>query len=119
MVKKEKDIIVGCTVNIPKNGSLLTGEVLAVRTINSKLQYYIHLAGYNKRLDEWIDHEKVEMTGIVYPAPATAVDRTPSSSKSTSKAQQSKSVSKKTSKGASSKAASKGGNRKRKRVLFS
>ena len=118
MVKKEKGIIVGCTVKIPKNGSLLTGEVLAVRTINSKLQYYIHLAGYNKRLDEWIDHEKVDTTGIVYPAPATAVDRTPSASKSTSKAQQSKAVSKKTSKGASSKAASKS-DRKRKRVPFS
>ena len=47
-------------------------EILSIRTIDGINQYYVHFVDYNKRLDEWVNEDRLD-TRKVEPPPLTKV----------------------------------------------
>ena len=35
-------------------------EILSIRTVDNVNQYYVHFVDYNKRLDEWVDEDRLD-----------------------------------------------------------
>ncbi|KAH9386204.1 histone acetyltransferase HTATIP [Nematocida major] len=64
-------LIVGCKVSVSsmQNNEELTrrAEIIAIRNTPDGALYYVHYIGFNKRLDEWISHEKVDTKTIEFP----------------------------------------------------
>merc|ERR1712223_180692 len=50
-------------------------ETLSIRTIDGVNQYYVHFVDYNKRLDEWVNEDRLD-TRKVEPPPLTKDDKT-------------------------------------------
>merc|ERR1719273_2119666 len=50
-------------------------EILSIRTIDGVNQYYVHFVDYNKRLDEWVNEDRLD-TRKVEPPPLTKDDKT-------------------------------------------
>ena len=66
--------IVGCRVPVSKinEGETLwiSAEVLGVRFQDSETpQYYVHFDQYNKRLDEWITVDRMDLSKMKLPSP--------------------------------------------------
>ena len=45
-----------------RNGTWTRGKVVATRMNKSEQQIYLHYVGHNKRLDEWVGMERVDLT---------------------------------------------------------
>ncbi|EEB07868.1 KAT5 family histone acetyltransferase Mst1 [Schizosaccharomyces japonicus yFS275] len=53
-----------------KDGEYRKAEVLMIQKKHNQLYYYVHYNDYNKRLDEWISLEAIDLSrGIEYPPP--------------------------------------------------
>ena len=51
-------------------------EILSIRTIDGGVnQYYVHFVDYNKRLDEWVNEDRLD-TRKVEPPPLAKDDKT-------------------------------------------
>ncbi|KAI8913358.1 acyl-CoA N-acyltransferase [Gorgonomyces haynaldii] len=62
--------VIGCKCLVEKDGNKIKGEILSVRfadTGEENTQYYVHFDGYNKRLDEWVTHSRLDLTTIELP----------------------------------------------------
>lgn len=70
----EKIPLIGCKLPILKGHGQerewVEGEILSIRTINGKQQYYIHFSQFNKRLDEWVYSDRMDLLKMVVPSPA-------------------------------------------------
>ncbi|VEU21544.1 DEKNAAC102412 [Brettanomyces naardenensis] len=64
---KPFEMVSGCQVYTEKNGKYLLAEVLGSQLRKDKTVYYVHYVMYNKRLDEWIDQDKIDFHRPVYP----------------------------------------------------
>eukprot|EP00042_Codosiga_hollandica_P045854 m.472477 g.472477 ORF g.472477 m.472477 type:complete len:165 (-) comp57112_c0_seq4:4358-4852(-) len=42
-------------------------EILKVKIIDDKPQYYVHFIDFNKRLDEWVTEDRIDMTQLQQP----------------------------------------------------
>ncbi|KAJ3214501.1 Histone acetyltransferase [Clydaea vesicula] len=63
-----KEIAVGCKCPVEKEaGTFLLAEILSIRKTDTKTEYYVHYDQYNKRLDEWVDHSKLDLKKLEYP----------------------------------------------------
>jgi histone acetyltransferase HTATIP len=64
-------------------------EILSIRFEDNpednpeNTQYYVHFDGYNKRLDEWVAHSRLDLKSVELPKPIEPVTK-PSSTPSTS-----------------------------------
>ncbi|XP_039271940.1 histone acetyltransferase KAT5-like [Styela clava] len=48
-------------------------EVLSIRDVNNKFEYYVHYIDFNKRLDEWVAAERLDMSKIQFPKKDTKI----------------------------------------------
>jgi histone acetyltransferase HTATIP len=59
---------VGCKLPVlkgnDKESSWVEGEILGIRHIDNKPQYYIHFTNFNKRLDEWVYEDRLDLANI-------------------------------------------------------
>ncbi|ROT85942.1 putative histone acetyltransferase Tip60 isoform X2 [Penaeus vannamei] len=42
-------------------------EVISIKDCETKKQFYVHYIDYNKRLDEWVDEDRLDTRKIQYP----------------------------------------------------
>ena len=55
---------------VQKNNELRKAEVLSVRQRNGGLSFYVHYVDFNKRLDEWVAADRIDLSQEVeWPAP--------------------------------------------------
>ncbi|KAJ3061662.1 Histone acetyltransferase [Podochytrium sp. JEL0797] len=75
LVLNSDGVAVGCFVQVDKRpaGSEADGapqwhraEVLSIR--GNGVAYYVHLDGYNKRLDEWVKRDRIDFASVQLPA---------------------------------------------------
>lgn len=42
-------------------------EILSVKSRGNDTMYYVHFIDYNKRLDEWVSEDRLDLTNIQMP----------------------------------------------------
>lgn len=52
----------GCRVFIQKEGVLREAEILSTQTRKGDLGFYVHYQDFNKRLDEWVDASRLDLS---------------------------------------------------------
>ncbi|ODQ63295.1 histone acetyltransferase catalytic subunit of the native multisubunit complex [Nadsonia fulvescens var. elongata DSM 6958] len=57
-----KHIRIGCKCFVAKDDELRLAEILSVHTRKGKLVFYVHYKEFNKRLDEWVDANRLDLT---------------------------------------------------------
>ncbi|KAF2103391.1 hypothetical protein NA57DRAFT_63937 [Rhizodiscina lignyota] len=61
---------VGVKAMVEKDGEYRKAEILAIQTRKGKPNYYVHYDEFNKRLDEWVKQERVDLSREVeWPLP--------------------------------------------------
>lgn len=55
-----EDIVLGCKIYVRKDGECRLAEVLQEHTKKGRKVYYIHYQEFNKRLDEWIELDRID-----------------------------------------------------------
>ena len=61
---------IGVKAWVSKNGEPRKAEILSIRQRNAGLSFYVHYVDFNKRLDEWVDADRIDLTQEVeWPAP--------------------------------------------------
>lgn len=58
------------TIKNKISGDWRIGDVLSVREVNGRQQFYVHYLDFNKRLDEWITIDDVDVSKVIPPAAA-------------------------------------------------
>ncbi|RMZ76528.1 hypothetical protein DV738_g4915, partial [Chaetothyriales sp. CBS 135597] len=55
---------------VDENGERRKAEILSIKQRNDKLTFYVHYVEFNKRLDEWISADRIDLSQEVeWPAP--------------------------------------------------
>lgn len=54
------DITIGCKVYISKDGEYRLAEILQEHTKKGRKEFYVHYQEFNKRLDEWVNTDRVD-----------------------------------------------------------
>lgn len=60
-----EDIISGCKVYVFKEDGERLAEILQMHYKKGKKRFYVHYQDYNKRLDEWITHDRIDFTRLM------------------------------------------------------
>ncbi|KAJ4301583.1 Histone acetyltransferase [Kalmusia sp. IMI 367209] len=61
---------VGVKAFVDKDGEKRKAEILMIQTRGGKPKFYVHYEEFNKRLDEWVDADRIDLTREVeWPAP--------------------------------------------------
>jgi histone acetyltransferase HTATIP len=65
------DPIVGCKLPVLKDGIYQNAEILSIRSTQDikDASFYVHYESFNKRLDEWVGYEKLQLETIEFPKP--------------------------------------------------
>ncbi|KAI9723158.1 MAG: Histone acetyltransferase [Chrysothrix sp. TS-e1954] len=64
---------VGVKAYVEKDNDKRKAEVLSIQARKGQPHYYVHYDGYNKRLDEWVSSERLDLSQEVeWPAPEKA-----------------------------------------------
>src|SRR5580704_17551143 len=53
---------VGCKAYARKDGDLRQAEILSIQIKQGEPHFYVHYKEYNKRLDEWIQPSKLDLS---------------------------------------------------------
>ncbi|KAL7671952.1 hypothetical protein ACOME3_006853 [Neoechinorhynchus agilis] len=63
------DSLVGCRlpVFVAKTGDWVRAEVLCTRESNGRKEHYVHYIDFNKRLDEWVTNDRMNLDYIEFP----------------------------------------------------
>ncbi|CAN3360434.1 histone acetyltransferase Esa1p [Diutina catenulata] len=95
----EEEILIGCKVWALKDGEHRLAEILQEHVKRGKKVYYVHYQEYNKRLDEWISADRIDMNRqLILPEVKVEEDKKKKTSKSNPPGKTSKSKATKTSK---------------------
>lgn len=63
---RKEDLKIGVKVYVLKEGNYIAAEILQDRIRNEEKIYYVHYKDFNKRLDEWINIERISLSkGII------------------------------------------------------
>lgn len=57
-----KDILPGCKVHVSKDGEFRLAEILQEHIKKGRKVFYVHYQDFNKRLDEWIELDRIDFT---------------------------------------------------------
>lgn len=69
-IVKADELITGCKCWVEKDGEERKGELLHTRTRKGKNEYFIHYVDFNKRLDEWVPMERLNLEkAVTFPKP--------------------------------------------------
>ncbi|ETN41908.1 uncharacterized protein HMPREF1541_03847 [Cyphellophora europaea CBS 101466] len=61
---------IGTKAMVEKNGEPRKAEILSIKQRNGALTFYVHYVEFNKRLDEWVKAERIDLEQEVeWPAP--------------------------------------------------
>lgn len=61
---------IGVKAFVEKNGEPRKAEILSIKQRNDALTFYVHYVEFNKRLDEWVKAERIDLSQEVeWPAP--------------------------------------------------
>ena len=61
---------IGVKATVTKNGEPRKAEILSIKQRNGGLTFYVHYVEFNKRLDEWVPAERIDLSHEVeWPAP--------------------------------------------------
>lgn len=86
-----EELALGCKCSVEKDGEQRIAEILSVHVKKGRKVFYVHYEDFNKRLDEWIELDRIDFTQPVqFPKPATPKKENKSSKKTTTKKQQKK-----------------------------
>lgn len=72
---KPEDLTVGCKVFVYENKEqrYIEAEILLKQMMARKLQLYVHFKNFNKRLDEWVTLDRVDISqGVTWPSSSPA-----------------------------------------------
>nr|2RNZ_A Chain A, Histone acetyltransferase ESA1 [Saccharomyces cerevisiae] len=62
------DIIIKCQCWVQKNDEERLAEILSINTRKAPPKFYVHYVNYNKRLDEWITTDRINLDKeVLYP----------------------------------------------------
>lgn len=66
------EIIEGCRLpvlrrNQDNEDEWPLAEILSVKDISGRKLFYVHYIDFNKRLDEWVTHERLDLKKIQFP----------------------------------------------------
>lgn len=90
---------VGVKVIAGKDNEKRRAEILSIQTRKGQPTYYVHYEDFNKRLDEWISSDRIDLTrSVEWPAPEKTESKTKKAPPKTSKAENAVQKSQKTSK---------------------
>jgi histone acetyltransferase HTATIP len=65
-----EDLVTGCKCWVEKDGEKRKGELLHIRTRKGNKEYFIHYVDFNKRLDEWVALDRIDLDQVVtFPKP--------------------------------------------------
>lgn len=68
-------LLLNANVGSKKNDEERLAEILSINTRKSPPKFYVHYVNYNKRLDEWITTERINLDkDVLYPKPKAADD---------------------------------------------
>ncbi|GMM33600.1 NuA4 histone acetyltransferase complex catalytic subunit [Saccharomycopsis crataegensis] len=70
VITDPNDLIVGCKVQVfeRKEEKYIEAEILSKQMLAKKLQFYVHFKNYNKRLDEWVTGDRIDLKqGVTWP----------------------------------------------------
>ncbi|KAF1948873.1 histone acetyltransferase ESA1 [Byssothecium circinans] len=77
----------GVKAFVDKDGEKRKAEILMIQTRAGKPKFYVHYEDFNKRLDEWIDATRIDLTREVeWPAPEKPEKKKTTTSSKTDKA---------------------------------
>ncbi|KAK4574700.1 Histone acetyltransferase [Recurvomyces mirabilis] len=63
-------LTIGTKPMVEKDGEKRRAEILSIQTRKGKPTYYVHYVEFNKRLDEWVSAERIDLTQEVeWPVP--------------------------------------------------
>ncbi|RMD43809.1 hypothetical protein DV735_g1307, partial [Chaetothyriales sp. CBS 134920] len=87
-----QELKIGVKAFVEKNGERRKAEILSIKQRNDKLTFYVHYVEFNKRLDEWISADRIDLSQEVeWPAPekpekkkTTVTSKTSTSNKNSS-----------------------------------
>ncbi|EXJ94455.1 histone acetyltransferase E [Capronia coronata CBS 617.96] len=63
-------LLIGVKAFVEKNGETRKAEILSIKQRNGDLTFYVHYVEFNKRLDEWVSADRIDLSQEVeWPAP--------------------------------------------------
>lgn len=69
------EIIVKCECFVDKDGEERLAEILSINSRRSPPKFYIHYVDFNKRLDEWIPSDRINLEKeVFFPRPKSSED---------------------------------------------
>ncbi|QLQ81436.1 hypothetical protein HG537_0F01970 [Torulaspora globosa] len=74
-INSVEEIIIKCECYVKKDGEERLAEILSINSRRSPPKFYVHYVDYNKRLDEWIMADRIDLEkDVVFPKPKTLDD---------------------------------------------
>ncbi|ODQ77837.1 hypothetical protein BABINDRAFT_181500 [Babjeviella inositovora NRRL Y-12698] len=55
-----EDILIGWKVYVEKDGEFRRADILSTHTRKGRLVFYVHYVEFNKRLDEWVEVDRID-----------------------------------------------------------
>ncbi|ONH68840.1 Histone acetyltransferase ESA1 [Cyberlindnera fabianii] len=64
------ELVIGCKVSVEKDGEYRIAELLSLRMKKGRKVFYVHYDDFNKRLDEWIELDRIDFSKpVTFPKP--------------------------------------------------
>ncbi|KAI9502465.1 histone acetyltransferase ESA1 [Coemansia spiralis] len=60
-VSETSELSIGCKAFFEKDGEIRQAEILSIRDMAKHYEFYVHYVEFNKRLDEWVPHDRVRL----------------------------------------------------------
>lgn len=81
------DLVLGCKCFVEKDGEHRLAELLSIHVKKGRKVFYVHYDEFNKRLDEWIELDRIDFTRpVTFPKPDTPKkEKQPTKKQATSK----------------------------------
>ncbi|CCD24933.1 NuA4 histone acetyltransferase complex catalytic subunit ESA1 NDAI_0E01170 [Naumovozyma dairenensis CBS 421] len=69
-IENVQEIMTKCQCWVKKDDDERLAEILSINTRRSPPKFYVHYVNYNKRLDEWIDVDRINLDKeVIFPRP--------------------------------------------------
>lgn len=70
---KPDDLVLGCKCYVEKEGEHRLADLLSIHVKKGRKVFYVHYEEFNKRLDEWIELDRIDFTRpVTFPKPDTS-----------------------------------------------